>query len=53
MKLSEISSTKMACDEMTDESDYFNALGKIDGYSVSGGKLSLTSFGNAVAVFKK
>lgn len=53
MKLSEISATEMACDEISEESDYFNALGKIDGYNVSDGRLNLTSFGNAVAVFKK
>jgi heat shock protein HslJ len=53
LQLSEISQTEMVCDEMKTESDYMEALKKVDGYKISEDKLNLTSFGNPVAVFKK
>jgi heat shock protein HslJ len=51
IKFSGIGSTKMMCDDNLNESDYFNALGKVDAYKISGGKLSLTSNGSVIAVF--
>lgn len=53
LQLSEINQTEMACDEMKTESEYLEALKKVDGYKISEDKLSLTSFGNPIAVFKK
>lgn len=53
LQLSEISQTEMACDEMKTESEFLESLKKIDGYKISEDKLSLTSFGNPIAVFKK
>ncbi|HMQ78556.1 MAG TPA: META domain-containing protein [Ignavibacteria bacterium] len=50
---SAIGSTKMMCDDNLNESDYFAMLGSVDGYKISGGKLSLMSKGSAVAVFSK
>ena len=51
LQLSEINATEMMCDEMKTESEYLEALKKIDGYKITEGSLSLTSFGNPVAVF--
>lgn len=53
IKFSAIGSTKMMCDDNLNESDYFNALGNVDAYKISGGKLSLMSKGTAIAVFKQ
>ncbi|MEO8513098.1 MAG: META domain-containing protein [Ignavibacteria bacterium] len=46
-----IGSTKMMCDDNLNESDYFDALGSVDSYKISGGKLSLIRKGTAIAVF--
>ncbi len=48
---SSIGSTKMMCDDNINESDYFNALGSVDSYKVSGGKLSLLNGSKVVLVF--
>ena len=53
MSFSEIGSTKMMCDDNLNESDYFSMLGSVDGYSVSGDKLTLKSKGSSVAVYIK
>ncbi len=53
MKFGGIGSTKMMCDDNLNESDYFSALGSVDAYKISGGKLSLMSNGTAIAVFKQ
>jgi heat shock protein HslJ len=52
IKFSGIGSTKMMCDDNINESDYFNALGKVDAYKISDGKLSLISNSSVIAVFK-
>lgn len=53
MKFIGIGSTKMMCDDNLNESDYFNALGKVDAYKISGGKLSLIGNGSVIAVYKQ
>ena len=53
MSFSEMGSTKMMCDDNLNESDYFSMLGSVDGYSVSGDKLTLKSKGSSVAVYIK
>ncbi len=53
IKFSGIGSTKMMCDDNLNESDYFNSLGNVDAYKISGGKLSLMSKGTTIAVFKQ
>jgi heat shock protein HslJ len=53
LTFSGIGSTKMMCDDNLNESDYFNALGKVDAYKISEGKLSLTSNDSVIAVFKQ
>ena len=53
MIFSGIGSTKMMCDDNINESDYFSALGSVDSYKVSGGKLSLSSGSKVVLVFTK
>ena len=53
LSFGEIGSTKMMCDEMSVEMDYFAALKKIDKYEINSGKLSLYSASNLILVFKK
>jgi len=48
-----IGSTKMMCDDNINESDYFSALGGVDSYKVTGGKLSLLSGSKVVLVIIK
>lgn len=52
IKFSGIGSTKMMCDDNLNESDYFNALGKVDAYKISGGKLTLLSGSKEILIFK-
>lgn len=49
----EIGSTKMMCDEMSVEMDYFAALKKIDKHEIKSGKLNLYSASSVILVFKK
>lgn len=53
LKFNAITSTKMACDDLGMESDYYTALGKVTGYRISGGKLKLYSGNTVVAEFTK
>jgi heat shock protein HslJ len=53
LKFSEIGSTKMMCDEMSVETDYFSALQKTDKYEIKSGKLNLYSSSSVIMVFKK
>ncbi len=53
LTFSEIGSTKMACDDMMTESDYFNLLKKTDKYGVTNNVLTLYSAGVAVLTFDK
>ena len=52
MKFSGVGSTKMMCDDNLNESDYFNALGKVDAYKISGGKLTLLSGSKEILIYK-
>jgi heat shock protein HslJ len=49
---SNIGSTKMMCDEMNLETDYFNMLRKADKYTISENELVLYTSGTKIAVFK-
>lgn len=51
IKFSGIGSTKMMCDDILNESDYYDALGSVDRYKISGGKLSLMGKGTAILIF--
>lgn len=53
LKFNVITSTKMACDEMNLESEYYNTLGKITAYKISGDKLKLYSGSTLAAEYKK
>lgn len=48
-----IISTKMACDDLQLESEYFAALNTITNYNIDPGKLKLLSGPNVVAEFSK
>ncbi len=48
-----IAATKMLCDDDINESDYFNALGKVDRYKISEGKLRLIGKDSVVAIYKQ
>lgn len=48
-----IAATKMLCDDDINESEYFNALGKVDRYKISEGKLRLIGKDSAVAIYKQ
>jgi len=47
----DIGATKMMCDDNINESEYFSALGKVDRYKISEGKLRLISRDSVVAIF--
>lgn len=53
LKFNVITSTKMACDELNLESEYYNALGKVTAYKTSGSKLKLYSGSTVLAEFNK
>lgn len=53
MTISGLGSTKMACDDMNPESDYFNLLQKTDKYKIVSNTLTLYSSGTAVLTFEK
>lgn len=48
-----LGSTKMACDDMNLESDYFNLLQKTDKFKIVSNTLTLYSSGTAVLTFEK
>ena len=48
-----IAVTKMMCDDDINESEYFNALGKVDRYKISEGKLRLIGKDSKVAIYKQ
>jgi heat shock protein HslJ len=50
IKFSPIVSTKMACDELSLENQYFEALGKVTSYTISGNHLSFYS-GTALVIY--
>jgi heat shock protein HslJ len=53
LKFNAIRSTKMACDQLGLEDEYFGALGKVTGYKITGGKLRLYSGGTLIAEYIK
>lgn len=53
LRFSGIVSTKIMCDDNLNESDYFNSLGSVDRYKISGGKLRLLSKDSVAAIFKQ
>jgi heat shock protein HslJ len=53
LTFSDIGSTKMACDDMGIESNYFNLIKKTDKYKAANGVLTLYSSGSAVLLFEK
>jgi heat shock protein HslJ len=53
LKFSEIGSTKMMCDNMQVETEYFSLLKSTDKYEIKSGKLSLYSSSSVILVFKK
>jgi heat shock protein HslJ len=53
LKFSEIGSTKMMCDDMQIETDYFAALKKTDKHEIKGGKLRLLSSSAVLLIFRK
>ena len=53
LSFGEIGSTKMMCDDMQIETDYFAALKKTDKYEIKSGKLNLYSASKIILVFKK
>jgi heat shock protein HslJ len=53
LKFNVITSTKMACDDLGMESDYYTALGKVTGYKIAGSKLKLYNGSTVIAEFTK
>lgn len=53
LSFSEIGSTKMMCDNMQIETDYFAALKKIDKYEIKSGKLQLLASTAVLLIFRK
>jgi heat shock protein HslJ len=53
LNISGLGSTKMACDDMGSESDYFSLLQKADKYTITQNVLSLYSSGSVILVFEK
>lgn len=53
IKFNTITSTKMACDDLGKESEYYTMLGTITKYKVSGDKLFLYAGSKIVAEFSK
>ncbi len=51
LAFSNMSVTKLMCDDNTIESEYFNALGKVDRYKISDGKLRLIDKDSVVAIY--
>jgi heat shock protein HslJ len=52
LTVSELGSTKMACDEMSDETEYFSAIGSAKSYKISDNGLSLLNGSKVLAKFK-
>lgn len=53
IKFNAVRSTKMACDQLGLEDEYFGALGKVTGYKVSGNKLRLYNGSTLIAEYLK
>jgi heat shock protein HslJ len=53
LAFSGIGSTKMACDDMTTETDFFSALGKVNTYKITGSRLYLFSTAGIIMVLQK
>lgn len=53
IKFNTITSTKMACDDLGKESEYYTMLGNVTKYKVSGDRLTLLSGSKTIAEFTK
>ena len=53
LKFSPMGATRMACPDLQTETEFFQMLDGVDGYSIKDNKLSFLSKNKVVAVFKK
>ena len=53
LKFSPMGATRMACPDLQTETEFFQMLDGVDGYSIKDNKLSFVSKNKVVAVFKK
>ena len=53
LKFSPMGATRMACPDLQKETEFFQMLDGVDGYSIKDNKLSFLSKNKVVAVFKK
>ena len=52
LKFSPMGATRMACPDLQTETEFFQMLDGVDGYSIKDNKLSFLSKNKVVAVFK-
>lgn len=53
LKFSPMGATRMACPDLQTETEFFQMLDGVDGYSIKDNKLSFLSKNKVVAVFKR